>query len=150
MISAYALPFGVDLRVLLTIAGAGQLVLCVASLAIPSVLGWRTELRALTPMTRQVFWTYAAYVCGAHLAFGLLSLLAPDRLLDGSMLARAVAGFIAVWWGVRLLVVIFGCERRELPDRPSVHWAHRVLLLLFTSLTVGYGFIAVTGGQTIA
>lgn len=150
MIAATVLPLGLDIHVLLRIAGAGQLALCAASLAIPRVLGWRAELEALTPMTRQVFWTYAAYVCGAHLAFGLVSVLAPDRLLDGSTLARAVCGFIAVWWGVRLLVVIFGCERRELPDRPFVRWAHTMLLVLFTSLAAGYGYIALASAHGIA
>src|SRR6202008_637609 len=101
---------------------------------------WRTELRALTPMTRQVFWTYAAYVCGAHVAFGLVSLLAPERLLDGTTLARAVSGFVAAWWGARLLIAAFGCERHALPDRPAIRWAHRALLLLFSLLAVGYGF----------
>ena len=44
------------------LAGAAQLALALASLAIPSVLGWREETRKLRPLTRQVFWTYAAYI----------------------------------------------------------------------------------------
>ena len=150
MTAIVASILGFDVRALLVLAGAGQLALCTASLAIPRVLGWRKELKALTPMTRQVFWTYAAYVCGAHLAFGLLSFLVPDRLLDGSTLARAVCAFISVWWGVRLLVVIFGCERREMPKGAAVRWAHLALMLLFTGLAIGYGYIAATGGPGAA
>jgi hypothetical protein len=143
-VPALALPL--DLRLLVVLAGAGQLVLAAASLAIPRVLGWHAELRAITPMTRQVFWTYAAYVWGAHVAFGLVSVLAPDHLLDGTALARAVCAFVAVWWAARLAVALVGCERRELPDRAAVRWAHVVLLLAFTALAAGYGFVALGGG----
>jgi hypothetical protein len=126
----------------LVLAGTAQLVLSAASLAIPRVLGWRAELRALPPLTRQVFWTYAAYVWGAHVAFAALSLMAPEWLLGGSGPARGVAAFVSLWWGARLLVAALGCERRELPRTPSVRAAHVVLLCLFAALTAVYGLAA--------
>lgn len=43
-------------------AGVGQLVLIVASLAIPRVLHWKEDTARLRPLTRQVFWTYALYI----------------------------------------------------------------------------------------
>ncbi len=100
---------------LIVLAGIGQLVLAFASLAIPSVLGWPAETAKLRPLTRQVFWTYAAYIWGAHVAFGLLSVLAPAALLDGSLLARSVTGFIAVWWGVRLVLHFTWFDRSARP-----------------------------------
>ena len=44
------------------LAGGIQLAIALASLAIPGQLGWREETRRLTPLTREVFWTYAAYI----------------------------------------------------------------------------------------
>jgi hypothetical protein len=85
-----------NLETLVWIAGLGQIVLVCASLAIPRVLGWREELQALRPLTRQVFWTYAGYILCLNLSFGLLSTLAPRLLVDGSPLAAAVSGFIAL------------------------------------------------------
>jgi hypothetical protein len=135
-----------DLRTLLVVAGVGQIVLALASLGVPRVLGWRAELMLITPLTRQVFWTYAAYVLGVHLAFGVLSSLAPDLLLDGSALARTVCAFICLWWAARLFVAVLGRERGDVPQKPVVRAAHVVLQVAFLALAAGYGVLAITGG----
>src|SRR5205814_4625198 len=72
------------------LAGAGQLALAAGSLAIPRILRWSEDTAKLRPLTRQIFWVYAAYILSFHVAFGLLSVLAPHWLLDGSPLAGAV------------------------------------------------------------
>ncbi|MGZ8781078.1 MAG: hypothetical protein ACXW31_14245 [Thermoanaerobaculia bacterium] len=74
-------------------------------------------------MTRQVFWTYASYIMGIHVAFGLLSLLAPGALLDGSLLARSVCGFIAVYWLVRLTLQFVAFDRSVAAGRPLFRFA---------------------------
>lgn len=91
------------LELLLRLAGVGQLALAAASLAIPRVLGWREETGRLSLLTGRVFWLYAAYIWGFNVSFGLLSLLAPGWLLTPSPLAAAVSGFIAAYWGIRLV-----------------------------------------------
>lgn len=135
-------PLADLLGVLVPLAGAGQLALCVASLAIPRALGWRAALAPLAPLPRQLFWTYAIYVAGTHVFFGLVTLLCADRLLAGGTLARALAAFIALWWGARLVLAFVGVERRALPDTPTIRWAHRALLALFFALTLVYGALA--------
>ncbi len=130
------------LRVLVPLAGVGQLALCVASLAIPRVLGWRAALAPLAPLPRQLFWTYAFYVAGAHVFFGLVTLLFAQPLLAGEPIARALTGFIALWWGVRLVLALLGVERGALPDTSAIRWAHRALLALFTGLTLVYAALA--------
>jgi hypothetical protein len=54
---------------------------------IPRLLHWREEVSKLRPLTRNVVTTYAYYILGTNLAFGLLSTLKPEWLLDGSGLA---------------------------------------------------------------
>jgi hypothetical protein len=137
------------LPTVLRLAGAGQLALAAASLAVPRVLGWRTELRAVGPLTRQVFWTYAAYVGGSHVAFGAVSALRPEWLLAPSPLARATCAFVAAWWGARALVAALGRERDALPAGAGVRWAHRALCAAFVLLTAAYAGAAAaprTGG----
>jgi len=131
------------LRTILVLAGLGQLALALASLAIPRVLRWREETAKLRPLTRQVFWTYAAYIFSFHVAFGLLSALAPERLLDGTPLARAVAGFIAAYWGVRLGLQFFCFDRSERPPGALAKLAESALVALFLFLTVVYAMVAV-------
>lgn len=78
------------LEPLLLLAGAGQIVLVFGSLAIPKQLGWREKLAPTTPLIRQMFWVYAAYILATNLAFGLLSALAPAALLT-AVRPRAIA-----------------------------------------------------------
>src|SRR5687767_5067747 len=90
------------LETLVRLAGIGQLILVAASPAIPRTLGWREELaRGVRPLTRQVFWTWAAYVWLTHLAFGLLSTFGASLLVARTPLAGLVSAFIATWWGAR-------------------------------------------------
>jgi hypothetical protein len=45
------------LRLLLTLCGAGHVVLGVASLAMPRALNWKLHLKTLPLLLRQMFWT---------------------------------------------------------------------------------------------
>lgn len=124
---------------LILAAGVGQLALVVGSLAIPRVLGWREETARLRPLTRQVFWTYAAYIWTTNASFGLLSVLSPTSLLDRSTLAAAVSGFIAVYWGSRLAIQFLVFDRGEAPAGRFFRIAEVALVLLFAALTFVYG-----------
>jgi hypothetical protein len=131
-------------KTLLVLAGVGQLLLSVASLAIPRVLRWREETAKLRPLTRQVFWTYAGYILSFHVAFGLLSAFAPELLLDRTPLARAVAGFIAVYWTVRLALQFFCFDRTERPPGAFGKMAEAALTTLFLGLTIIYALVALS------
>jgi hypothetical protein len=129
------------------LAGLGQLALAAASLAIPRVLRWEAETAKLRPLLRQLFWIYAAYILGFHLAFGLLSALRPAWLLDGSGLAAAVSGFVAVYWGARLVLQFAYLDRSDMPAGPWFRAAEAALVVLFVSLTGIYAaaFVANLG-----
>jgi hypothetical protein len=127
-------------RVWVILAGVGQLALAAASLAIPRVLKWREDTARLAPLTRQVFWTYAGYIWATNVAFGLVSALAPEWLLDGSGLARAVAGFIAAYWGARVVVQLAFFSRHA-PEGARFRAAEYALVALFVGLTAVYGRI---------
>lgn len=127
------------LRTLIFLAGVGQIVLALASLAIPRVLRFEEETAKLRPLLRQMFWTYAGYILCTNLSFGLLSALAPAWLLDGSPLAAAVTGFIAVYWGARVVIQFAYFDRSDAPPGAHVRLAEAALVLLFVSLTSIYG-----------
>ena len=129
------------MQVILVLAGWGQLLLAAASLAIPSALAWREQLGALPPLTRQVFWTYAAYIWGTNVAMGLVSALAPYWLLDGSPLARAVCAYIGLYWGARLGIQL-GLFGRHAPPGVFFRLAELGMLLLFAALTAVFAAVA--------
>ena len=125
------------LHALVLAAGVGQLALVAASLAIPRVLRWREDTAKLRPLTRQVFWTYAAYIWCTNLAFGLVS-LRPGWLLDGSPLAGCVTGFIAAYWLGRVLIQFFYFDRTDAPPGRHVRLAEAALVGLFLFLSLTY------------
>jgi hypothetical protein len=91
-------------EMLIRLAGLGQLALVLASTAIPRVLRWREELAVIGPLTRRVFWTYAAYILGTNAFFGIASAVAPGALVDRSYAAFALTAFMAVYWLGRIVV----------------------------------------------
>jgi hypothetical protein len=130
------------LKTLLVGAGAGQVALILASLAIPRVLCWREETAKLRPLTRQVFWTYAAYIWSTNLCFGLLSALAPGWLLDRTPLAGAASAFIAAYWGARVGIQFLYFDRADAPAGPAFRVAEAALVALFLFLTLVYAAVA--------
>jgi hypothetical protein len=126
------------LPTLILAAGIGQIVLILASLAIPRVLRWRDETAKLRPITRQVFWTYAGYIWGTNLCFGLLSTFGPGLLLDHSPLAGVVTAFMATYWAARLIIQFTGLDRSDAPPGLQFKLAEAALVSLFLFLTLVY------------
>lgn len=123
-------------------AGLGQLVLVAASLAIPRVLRWPEDVARLRPLTRQVFWTYAAYIWFTNMAFGLVSTFGRRWLLDGRPLAGAVCAFIATYWGARVVIQFVYFDRTDAPRGPPYAVAEAALVALFVFLTLVYAAVS--------
>lgn len=127
-----------SLETCLQLAGGVQLAIALASLAIPGQLGWRQETRRLSPLTREVFWTYAAYIWGTNVALGLVSLLAAGELAAAGPLPTAICAYAFVYWGARLVIqlVSFG---KHAPEGLRFKLAEAALLVAFVALTGTYG-----------
>ena len=69
---------------LVILAGLAQIAVALGSLLIPRQLGWKEQTAKLDGLTRQVFWTYAGYILGTNVFFGVLSVFAAPWLTDGS------------------------------------------------------------------
>ena len=130
---------------LLILAGIGQLAVALSSLAIPHLLGWRDELRALRPLTRSVFWTYAGYTLGIHLWFGIVSIVAAQTLAAGGLLPTLITGFIAIYWGVRVVAQFTWYDRSVASTRLLFRVGEIGYLLAFVALTLLYGAAAIHG-----
>jgi hypothetical protein len=120
-------------------AGIGQLGLVAGSLAIPHALHWTEDLAKLRRLTRQIFWTYAAYIWCTNLAFGLISAFAPQWLLDRTPLAGAVSAYITLYWGARLVIQFAYFDRTDAPKGLVFRIGEAALVSLFLVLTLTYG-----------
>ena len=130
------------LEVLIYGCGLGQIILIIGSLALPKILNWSTELSSLTPLTRQMFWVYSAYIWATNLSFGLISTLSPEWLITPHPLAVVINSFICVYWGSRVLIQFFYFDRSSAPQGTFFTLAEIGLVLLFIGLTLTYGLAA--------
>lgn len=90
------------LPTLITLAGIGQFSVLIASALVPIRLKWKEELNVLPRLHRQLYWIYGGYVVLAIVSFAILSVLNARELAGGSLLARSICVYIAVFWGIRL------------------------------------------------
>jgi len=129
------------LPTLITAAGIGQLCVLIASALVPFRMNWRTELRSLSRLHRQMYWVYGGYVVLSILAFALLSLFNARELAGGGALARGICLYVAIFWGVRVVLqAVF-----DVKEHLTAWWlkaGYAVLTLLFASFTIIYGWAA--------
>ena len=127
---------------LLRIGGAIQLAILLASALVPGKLGWRSHLAKLPALSRQLIWVHGGYIVFTIAALGLLSLCEAAALADGSVLARSVCGFVAVFWGLRLMIQLFLFDGRPYLAGHFLKLGYHALTVAFTVLTVSYTWLA--------
>ena len=126
---------------LIFLAGFGQLAVLTASALVPFRLNWREELLCLKPLHRQMYWVYGGYVVLSIMALATISIFNASELARGSGLARGFCAYVAVYWGVRVVLqAVFNVK-----EHLTAWWlkiGYVVLGLLFVSLTIIYGWAA--------
>ncbi|MNK19691.1 hypothetical protein D3C87_379190 [compost metagenome] len=125
---------------LIFFAGIAQIALVFGSLAIPAMLNWKTELVKVSLLIKQMFWTYAAYILVINLCFGVLSVFAIRELLNGSLLALLICGFIAVYWISRVLIQFLYFDRKSFPKGKIYMAGEFTLVVLFVFLSIVYSW----------
>lgn len=126
------------LKTMIFLAGISQIVLVIGSLAIPKLLNWKGELSKVSPLIKQMFWTYAGYILVTNLSFGVLSILSPASLVDGSFLATSISLFIGVYWGARIAIQFFYFDRKSAPKGPIYFLGEIGLVVMFVFFTAVY------------
>ncbi len=122
----------------LLIGGWSLVALSVASFWIPKALRWKEKLAGLTPLMRELWWTYSIYVWSSHVFFAVLTLGFGDWLMGGSGAAMAMCTFMLLWWAVRLWLQFFGFDLSEIEESMINRVAKHMLTLLFMGLVVLY------------
>lgn len=129
------------LELLITLAGAAHFGVLFASALVPLRLDWRHELAPLPRLQRQMHWVYGGYVVLAIIAFGTLCLLNAAELAAGSLLARSLCAYMALFWAIRLsLQWVLDVEAHL-----TAWWlrlGYHTLTMVFLSFVVVFGLAA--------
>lgn len=122
-------------------AGVAHLISLSAILYAPIHLGWHEALGRVSRLLRQMGQVYHYYTAGTIVAMGLVSLFCATDLISGTPLARAVCGYIAIFWIVRMGVQIY-YDFRPHVDRWWLKASYHALSGLFISFGALYGWLA--------
>jgi hypothetical protein len=126
------------LEIGLLIGGWSLVLLCIASFWIPKTLEWKKKLTVLTPLMRELWWTYSIYVWSSHVFFSVLALGFSDWLMSRTAPAMAMVTFQLLWWSVRLWLQFFGFDLSEVKVTFANRMAKHLLTLLFLGLVTLY------------
>ena len=86
------------------LAGALQLIIAVANFFLPAKLHYREILAKVSPIIRQIFTVHSIYIVLVLIGFGLICLLFPNDLCGASPLGKFLCGFLAIFWGLRVVL----------------------------------------------
>ena len=91
---------------------------------------------------QHLIWVYGAYIMLMITGLGLLSLTFAGVLADGAVFSRAVAGFIAVFWSLRLAIQFFLFDARPYLTNLGLRLGYHGLTCVFLYLSVVYTIAA--------
>ena len=120
--------------------------LIAAGLLMPRVVGIHHHIQPLPLFIRRLFWVYYAFIALCLVSFGLGTFFFAEELASGTPLARAVCGFLAVFWGARFIAATLVFDLRPYLNN---NWRRAGLAaanVVFICLPIVYGFVAINGG----
>ena len=135
-----------NLTLLIQLAGVLHLGLIAAGALMPRVVNLRSHIIGLPPFIRQLFWIYYLFIGLCLVSFGAGSFLFAQTLADGSNLSRAICGFLAAFWMLRLIAATFVFDVS--PYLTSSYWraGYHATNITFIYLPIVYLIAALNGG----
>jgi len=123
-------------------AGLAHFAVLAASALVPQVLDWKRDLARVAPLTRRLVWVHGWYVVGCIVFFGVLGSTLSGALAAGTPLARAVCGFIALFWTVRIALQYRVLYAPDVMRDARVRAGYHALTCLFAFFAVVFGSAA--------
>lgn len=130
----------------LWIAAGLHLLILTASFQVPTRLKWKEELPLLSSFNRKLMWTYGLFIVLCIVAFSVLTFAFHGRFLAGDPVALGLAGFIAIFWLLRVIVDCFYFNHSDWPAGPKFVGGHALLTSLFAFLVLVYGAVGLGFG----
>lgn len=128
---------------LVRVLGMVQFSILFAASLVPFQLDWKRELAGLPKLHFQMYLIYGGYIVLNIVAFGALSVGFAGEIATQTPLARGLCAYIAIFWGIRLgLQGIM--EVKPYLTRWWLRLGYHLLTVLFTFLTIGFGYLALS------
>ena len=129
------------LRACIYVAGGLHLLVASANVFAFGKFRYLEHLRAVPTVVRQVFLVQNAYIMLVQAGFALMCFFFAGELASGRGLGRAIAGYLAVFWGARVLLQFFYYDR----ELRRANRLFDVLFLLADGFLAGVFAVAAAG-----
>ena len=112
-------------------AGVLHLLIASSNFFAARMLDYPGNLARVTPIVREIFWVQNLYIEMVLAGFALLCFFFAGDLAGGTSLGRSFSGFLAYFWGLRLLLQWFfydAAMRRQHPIIDTAFWIAQAYL----------------------
>jgi hypothetical protein len=104
------------------------------------VFDWYNDVKQLKTLNQEIAKTYGRYIQGLNFSFGLIALLLPTDLKNGTALAVAITGLIAAYWVGKVATQIAYYPMYQIPQQTIFKvgsYCMNVLFVLFATVYTG-------------
>jgi hypothetical protein len=130
--------------VLLRVAAFSYFGIIAAALAMPRVVGLSEHLRTLPDFIRKLFWVYYLFLGLCLAGFGIGTFVFAEDLASGTLLGRALCGFLGLFWAARLFTGMFVFDLRPYLTNTWRRTGLMAANIVFACLPIVYGWVALT------
>lgn len=127
------------LKALIIAGGIGQIF---TALVYPyirhRVFDWYTDVRKLKPLNQEIAKTYGRYIVGLNFGFGLIAVVIPTDLMNGTALALALTGLIAAYWVGKVITQFAYYPMYTIPPGALFKWGGYGMNALFCFFALLY------------
>jgi len=126
------------------LTGAGQIF---TALVYPyirhQVFDWYNDVKQLKPLNQEIAKTYGRYIQGLNFGFGVIAILIPNELINGTPLAIAISGLICAYWVGKVITQIAYYPMYDIPKKFLFKWGGYGMNSLFVFFAVLYTILLV-------
>lgn len=105
------------------------------------VFDWYNDVKQLKPLNQEIAKTYGRYIQGLNFAFGLIALIIPNDLGNGTNLAIAITGLIAAYWVGKVATQIAYYPMYDIPKKRLFKIGSYGMNVLFVFFAVVYSWL---------
>lgn len=106
-----------------------------------NVFDWYNDVKQLKPLNQEIAKTYGRYIQGLNFSFGLIAILLPNDLKNGTHLAVALTGLIAVYWVGKVATQIAYYPMYQIPKKLTFKIGGYFMNFLFVLFAVVYTWL---------
>jgi hypothetical protein len=118
----------------LWVAGVLHGLVAASNLAAARIFRYREEMAKVTPVVREVFLVQNLYIMATVATFGVLCILFAPDLAGRSTLGRFLSGFLAIFWGARVVIQLVLYDKALRRSRPVADLAFLATFLYLSGL----------------